>query len=602
MDHNTNYISPETAGSLPGLLFERLRRSPQQTAYQFFNAADNSWQTLNWQQVGFEVARWQQALLAENLQAGDRVALNLRNCKEWVFFDQAALSLGLIVVPLYPDDRPDNMAFILEDADVKLVLLQSGRQWQLLKAALSEHHALKKVVLLNPDQTDHGEIATVSSDDFLAQPTRPLQQIPLDGHKLASIIYTSGTTGRPKGVMLSHQNMLSVAYGGLQFFEIYQDDVFLSFLPLSHTLERTGGYYLPIMAGASVAYARSIPLLAEDMQQVQPTILIAVPRIFERIHDRMQQQLSQQSIIKRLIFKLTVNTGWKRFQWHQGRQRWSPQQLLWPLLSRLVINKFQQRLGGKLRLAVSGGAALPDYAARLFVGLQLNLLQGYGLTETSPVISVNPPERNDPASVGLPIKGVRVKIGEQQELLVKGPGNMLGYWNNHKATAQTIDPQGWLHTGDQARIGDSGHIYITGRIKDILVLSNGEKAPPADIEAAILSNALFEQALVVGEGQSHLAAMLVLDGEQWPELAQSLGLDPMQNSSLNDKKLHQHIIKLLRQSLHDFPAYARIRRVSLSLQPWTIENGLLTPTLKVKRPAVMARYQQEIDALFNNKD
>ena len=264
-----------------------------------------------------------------------------------------------------------------------------------------------------------------------------------------------------------------------------------------------------------------------------------------------------------------------------------------------MIDTFQQRLGGKLRLAVSGGAPLPGYAARLFIGLQLNLLQGYGLTETSPVISVNPPDRNDPASVGLPIKGVQVKIGEQQELLAKGPGNMLGYWNNHKATAQTIDSQGWLHTGDQARIGDSGHIYITGRIKDILVLSNGEKVPPADMEAAILSNSLFEQALVVGEGQSYLAAIIVFDGEQWPELAQSLGLDPMQNSSLNDKKLQQHVIKMLRQALHEFPAYARIRRIHLSLQPWTIENGLLTPTLKVKRPAVMARYQQEIDHLFS---
>lgn len=602
MSQNTDYISPDTAVSLPGLFFERLRRSPGQQAYRFFHAVDNTWQSLNWQQAAFQVARWQQALLAEKLQAGDRVALNLRNCKEWVFFDLAAMSLGLVVVPLYPDDRPDNMAFILEDADVKLVLLQSGRQWQLLKSALSEQHALKKVILLNPDQNDHGDIATVSMDDFLSQPTRPLQQPLLDGHKLASIIYTSGTTGRPKGVMLSHQNMLSVAYGSLQFFEIYQDDVFLSFLPLSHTLERTGGYYLPIMAGASVAYSRSIPLLAEDMQQVQPTILIAVPRIFERIHDRLQQQLRQQSSTKRLIFKLTVSTGWQRFQWQQGRQRWSPRQLLWPLLSKLVIHTFQQRLGGKLRLAVSGGAPLPSHAARLFIGLQLNLLQGYGLTETSPVISVNPPDRNDPDSVGLPIKGVQVKIGEQQELLTKGPGNMLGYWNNHKATAQTIDPQGWLHTGDQARIGDSGHIYITGRIKDILVLSNGEKIPPADIEAAILSHALFEQAMVVGEGESHLAAVLVFDGEQWPELAQSLGLDPMQNSSLSDKKLHQYVIKLLRQSLHNFPAYARIRRVSLSLQPWTIENGLLTPTLKVKRPAVMARYQQEIKGLFDNKD
>ncbi|MEX1201524.1 MAG: AMP-dependent synthetase/ligase [Methylophaga sp.] len=602
MSQNIDYISPDTAVSLPGLFYERLRRSPKQPAYRFFDADENTWQSLNWQQAAFQIARWQQALSAENLQVGDRVALNLRNSKEWVFFDLAAMSLGLVVVPLYPDDRPDNMAFILEDADVKLALLQSGRQWQLLKSALSEHSALKKVVLFNPDQNDQGDIATVSMDDFLSQPTRPLQQTTVDGHKLASIIYTSGTTGRPKGVMLSHQNMLAVAYGALQFFEIYQDDLFLSFLPLSHTLERTGGYYLPIMAGASVAYARSIPLLAEDMQQVQPTILIAVPRIFERIHDRLQQQLRQQSSIKRMIFKLTVSTGWQRFQWQQGRQRWSPRQLLWPLLSKLVVHTFQQRLGGKLRLAVSGGAPLPSHAARLFIGLQLNLLQGYGLTETSPVISVNPPDRNEPASVGLPIKGVQVKVGEQQELLTKGPGNMLGYWNNHKATAQTIDPQGWLHTGDQARIADSGHIYITGRIKDILVLSNGEKIPPADIEAAILSHALFEQAMVVGEGQSHLAAVLVFDGEQWPELAQSLGLDPMQNNSLSDKKLHQYVVKLLRQSLHNFPAYARIRRVSLSLQPWTIENGLLTPTLKVKRPAVMARYQQEISSLFDNKD
>lgn len=602
MTQSTDYITPEIAGSLPGLFFERLRRSPQQTAYRFFDTGENAWHQINWQQAAAEVARWQHALLAENLHAGDRVALNLRNCKEWAFFDLAALSLGLIVVPLYPDDRPDNMAFILEDADVKLVLLQSGRQWQLLKAALSEKHALQKVVLLNVEQTDHGAVSTVSYKDFINQPTRPLQQKPLDGHKLASIIYTSGTTGRPKGVMLSHQNMLSVAYGGLQFFEIYQDDVFLSFLPLSHTLERTAGYYLPIMAGASVAYARSIALLAEDMQQVRPTILIAVPRIFERIHDRLQQQLRQQSVIKRLIFNLTVNTGWQRFEWQQGRRRWSPQQLLWPLLGKLVINTFQQRLGGKLRLAVSGGAPLPAYAARMFIGLQLNLLQGYGLTETSPVISVNPPDRNEPGSVGLPIKGVQVKIGEQQELLAKGPGNMLGYWNNHKATAQTIDPQGWLHTGDQARIADSGHIFITGRIKDILVLSNGEKVPPADIESAILSNTLFEQALVVGEGQPYLAAILVFDGEQWPDLAQSLGLDPMQSSSLDSKKLQQHVIKLLRQSLHEFPAYARIRRVSLSLQPWTIENGLLTPTLKVKRPAVMDRYQQEIAGLFSGKD
>jgi len=228
------------------------------------------------------------------------------------------------------------------------------------------------------------------------------------------------------------------------------------------------------------------------------------------------------------------------------------------------------------------------------------LLQGYGLTETSPVISVNEPSSNDPASVGRAIQGVEVRIGKDEELEVKGPGNMLGYWNNHKATAQTIDADGWLHTGDKAHISESGHIYIVGRIKDILVLNNGEKVPPADIEAAIVSNGLIDQALVVGEGQPYLAALLVINGESWPQIAQQLGLDPLQNESLGSKVLQQHFVRLLRQWLFEFPAYARIRRVHLTLQPWTIENGLLTPTLKVKRALVEQRYDKEIKALYHD--
>ena len=400
--------------------------------------------------------------------------------------------------------------------------------------------------------------------------------------------------------MLSHHNMLSVAYGSLQFFEILPDDIFLSFLPLSHTLERTGGYYLPMMAGSKVVFSRSIPLLADDMRQVQPTIMIAVPRIFERIYDRVHKQLAEGSWLKRRIFKLAVKVGWKRFQYQQGRKYWSPSLLLWPLLHKLVVSKFHQRLGGKLRLAVSGGAALPTHAAKLFIGLDLVLLQGYGLTETSPVISVNEPSSNDPGSVGRAIQGVEVRIGKDEELEVKGPGNMLGYWNNHKATAQTIDADGWLHTGDKAHISESGHIYIIGRIKDILVLNNGEKVPPADIEAAIVSNGLIDQALVVGEGQPYLAALLVINGESWPQIAQQLGLDPLQNESLGSKVLQQHFVRLLRQWLFEFPAYARIRRVHLTLQPWTIENGLLTPTLKVKRALVEQRYDKEIKALYHD--
>jgi long-chain acyl-CoA synthetase len=398
--------------------------------------------------------------------------------------------------------------------------------------------------------------------------------------------------------MLSHHNMLSVAAGSLQYFDILMDDLFLSFLPLSHTLERTAGYYLPIMAGASVAYSRGIPQLADDIMQVKPTILIAVPRIFERIYSRLQSQLSEKGALSRLLFQANVRIGWAHFNYRQGRQGWRPGFLALPLLNKLVANKVLTRLGGRMRLAVSGGAPLPESAAKLFIGLGLNLLQGYGLTETSPVISVNEPANNYPGSVGRAIPGVAVKVGDNDELLARGPGNMLGYWNNHKATAQTIDAEGWLHTGDQARISETGHIYITGRIKDILVLSNGEKVPPADIESAIQSDELFDQALLIGEGESYLSALLVLNSDKWFSLAKQLKLDAMDSGSLSSKALQQFVVQRLRTLLHDFPAYAKIRRVSLTLEPWTVENGLLTPTMKVKRAKVIEHHQNDIRAMY----
>lgn len=590
-------ISVDEAQTLYGLFQQRVTRSPENTAYRSYDSDHKSWYDTSWQEVANHVARWQAALLKENLEPGDRVALNLRNCKEWVFFDQAAMGLGLVVVPLYPDDRPDNVAYILHDADVKLVLLQSINQWKRLAPSITDDHNLKRVVINNLDDETIDSPA-IYADEWLGEDANVLHQCPSKPEQLASIIYTSGTTGRPKGVMLSHHNMLSVSSGALLYFDIFPHDVFLSFLPLSHTLERTAGYYLAMMAGATVAYSRSIPLLAEDMLQVKPSIMIAVPRVFERIYTRLHNQLASKSFIARALFKLTVTVGWTRFQYQQKQIWWRPKFVLWPLLEKLVASKVQQRLGGNIRLIVTGGAALPQHVSKLFLGLGQNLIQGYGLTETSPVISVNEPNNNYPSSVGRPLPGITVKIGDNEELLVQGPGNMLGYWNNHKATAQTIDAQGWLHTGDQARIGESGHIYITGRLKDILVLSNGEKVPPSDVEAAILMDDIFEQALVVGEGESYLSALLVLNSEHWFTLAKQHQLDAFDTVSLQNKKLHREMIQRLRALLYSFPAYAKIRRITLTLEPWTIDNDLLTATMKVKRNKVIEFHQADIDTMY----
>lgn len=591
-------IPVEVAGTLAGLFQERLRRTPHDAAYRQFDRDSATWVDFDWWQVGEQVARWRAALAAERLRVGDRVAVLLRNSIEWVVFDQAAHYLGLVVVPLYTEDRPDNVAYILDDAQCALLLVQSVNHWQRLAPSLTQHATLRRVLVLDADALDIGDARVRSVADWLPDDAMLPSPLPTDPHALASIVYTSGTTGRSKGVMLSHHNMLSIAHAALTMVDCYQQDVFLSFLPLSHTLERTGGYYLPMMAGASVAFARSIAQLAEDLQTVRPTVLIAVPRIFERVYCRIQDQMACAPVVRRALFGLAVATGWRMFQYRQGRAGWSPSLILWPLLEKLVATKVWCKLGGRLRITVSGGAAIPLPVTRLFIGLGVPLLQGYGLTETSPVLCVNTLQDNDPASVGLALRGTELRIGEDDELLARGPGVMLGYWNNHAATAQMIDADGWLHTGDQARI-DNGHVYITGRIKDILVLSNGEKVPPADMEAAICLDPLIDQALVVGEGKPYLAALLVLNPEHWFGLAKSLGLDPYDPASLASDRLRDKVTRQLRQVLREFPGYAKIRRAALFLEPWTVENGLQTPTLKLKRAAVLERFSREVAELYD---
>jgi long-chain acyl-CoA synthetase len=352
-----------------------------------------------------------------------------------------------------------------------------------------------------------------------------------------------------------------------------------------------------MLAGASVAFARSIPQLGEDLQQIRPTGMFAVPRVFERVYRRILDQVQGRPAPVRWMFWLAVRAGWLSFEREQGRRGWHPLLVLWPFLRRTVATPVLAKLGGRLRITVSGGAPLPREVAHLFIGLGLPLLQGYGLTETSPVVSVNRLEDNDPDSVGLPLRGLEVRIGQDDELLIRGPSVMLGFWNNHAATAQMIDADGWLHSGDQARIA-KGHIYITGRIKDILVLSNGEKVPPADMEMAIGLDPLFEQVLVVGEGRSFLSALVVLAADLWPGLALEYGLDPERDQSLDDARLHKDLLRRIRDALRDFPGYAKIRRIALSLEPWSVDNGLLTPTLKVKRAEVLRRYADQLEQMY----
>jgi len=594
----SDVITPQQAGTLYGLFVERARRSPDKVAYRHFER--NEWRDLTWREMLAEVARWQAALAGLALQRGDRVAIMLRNCPYWVMFDQAAMSLGLVVVPLYTVDRPDNIAYIVNDAGIKVLLFENDEQWQALRTVRGQLCGVKRFVSID-SLRDSKEPRLQAMAEFLPETAQLQPAQPCDADTLASIIYTSGTTGKPKGVMLSHANMLINAHACLDFFPVNENDIFLSFLPLSHTFERTVGYYLSVMAGAKVAFARSIAQLSGDMHIIRPTILISVPRIYERIYGAVRTRLDESSALKRKLFDFTVDVGWARFLHQQGRGAWQASFLLWPLLQKLVAQKVLDHLGGRLRVALSGGAALSPEISRVFVGLGLPVIQGYGLTETSPVISGNHLENNYPDSVGQPIRDVQVKLGEQNALLVKGPNVMLGYWNNPEATRAIIDADGWLNTGDIVRISATGHIYITGRTKDIIVMSNGEKVPPADMEIALLHDPLFDQVMIFGEAHPYLVALAVVNAEAWQQFAKEIGVRADMPEALADSRVEGKVLERIARSLRGFPGYAHVRRVLLLREPWAMENDLLTPTLKLKRKKVAQQFADEIKHLYERR-
>jgi len=636
-------IEPAEAVTLHGLLRARAARSPQRVAYIQFepsagrpdgdgdgdgdgdDAGDGDgagrWTETTWSQFAAQVERWRRAVAAERFARGARAAVCMRNRREWAVFDQACLAAGLVVVPLYAEDRADNIAYILADTEAQLLLVENFGVWRQLESAVAAVDSLTRVVVVDGDgenKTENKNIETetkteTESDSRLLS----LQQWLASGARvdsaadaasndatqpddLATIVYTSGTTGKPKGVMLSHANILSNARAGLRSVAVFPADKFLSFLPLSHMFERTVGYYLPLMAGATVAFNRAVAELPADLAIQKPTIMISVPRIFERAHAAIAERLARGPAPARWLFNLAVDVGWRRFERAQGRAGWHPKLLLWHALDALVARKVRRRFGGDLKCVISGGAPLAAHIARVFIALGVDILQGYGLTETSPTLSVNTRARNKPASIGLPFIGTEIRLSKSGELQSRGPGIMRGYWRNEAATRACIDAQGWFSSGDLARIDADGFLFITGRSKDIIVTATGEKVPPADMEVAICEDALFEQAMVVGEGRAFLSAVVVLNAQQWRDCAAKLGVDADDDAALATATAETFMRERIAARLRDFPGYAAVHRVCATLAPWTTEDGTLTPTLKIKRAVLRERFAAQLDAFYRD--
>lgn len=590
----------------------RARQIPQTVALRQYDRKEKAWKDVTYASLDKQITAWRRALEALHLERGARVAILLNNSVDAVLADQAVLANGLIPVPLHAIDTPGSSAFILIDSQSSALITNKADRWGLIEKTNVPMPDLKHVILTEEtginEKDEHRQI--LSKDIWLAS-GKDIQELP-EGPKsedLAAIVYTSGTTGRPKGVMLTHHNVVENVISTLIHIAPAPKPgyIFLSFLPLSHTFERTAGYYLALGMGCTITYNRSIMLLAEDLRTVKPDVLISVPRIYEKIYARINEQLGKKPAIARWLFNCAVNVGWRKFcaenKLPVSKSPWQfADSFTGPILKKLVADKVLEQFGGNLKVAIAGGAALNGKVARVFGGLGLAPIQGYGMTEASPIIAGNSLTLNQPDTVGKLFSNLQMRLApETHEIQIRGSSIMKGYWKRPEDTARVLDSEGWLSTGDVGEINETGLLRIKGRIKEIIVTSTGEKVPPVDLELALETDPLFSQAYVVGENKPFISAVTVLNPEEWKKLAAELKVSASE-ASLKLTSVRTAILKRVKAAAADFPHYALPRKVLLTLKPWTIENGLLTPTLKLKRTPLAKFFKKEIDEIYEKHD
>ena len=584
----------------------RAKIAPHTEALRQFDRRSNSWERISYRDLDERIQQWRKAFCKLGLQSGDRVAILLPNGVDAICCDQAVLANGCVPVPLHAIDTAGSSAFIIADSQASVLVTNRQSRWDAIYLTHTVMPNLRHVIFTeesSPESRQDG-VQQWDLESWLAT-GHGVTELPAAPNEedLAAIVYTSGTTGRPKGVMLTHKNVVSNVINTLKTVSPRPGDVFLSFLPLSHTFERMAGYYLALGMGCTIVFTRSIQQLAEDFRIVRPNVIISVPRIYERIYAKVQNKLARESKFVRFLFSWAVEVGWRRFCRKYGLPITEESfafldPIVWPILERLVSKTLLNQFGGQLRIAISGGAALNSKVAKAFCGLGLPIIQGYGMTESSPIIAGNSLSYNHPSTVGKPLPQTQVRLGEDNEIQVSSPSVMKGYWNRPQATREAFTEDGWLKTGDVGEFDSEGFLRIVGRIKEIIVTSTGEKVPPADLELAIEIDPLFEQAYVIGENRPFISTIVVLNKEEWRKLAETLDLDPNDPESLMATVTRNAILKRIKSAVKDFPQYALPRNVHMTLEPWTIENGLLTPTLKLKRKVLAEKFAPQIQALY----
>jgi len=569
--------SVEQHGEKPALLVKR----------------EKQYRPITYTELGRRVYALARALHELGVRKGDRVAILAENCPEWAITDWATLCLGAITVPIYPTLTAPQVGEILRDSEPKVLVVSDKKQLRKACEAVEGTGLNPQMICIEPDSGSE----TPSFEQMLNQPgalTESELRALVDASQpddIITFIYTSGTTGEPKGAMLTHRNLISNIEATLELIDWRPDDVFLSFLPLSHVFERMGGHFLPIYAGLTIAYAESLFTLANDIVEIKPTLMLGVPRFYASVMDRILASVRQMPPLRQKLFYRMLEVGKVYAQcWREGRSAPLGVRLQHAVLDKLVAAKIRERVGGRLRYFVSGGAALPKEVAEFFHAFGILIIEGYGLTETSPVLTVNPPNAPRFGSVGKPIRGVEIKIAEDGEILARGPNIMLGYYKKPEATAAAIDPDGWFHTGDVGHMDADGYLYITDRKKDILVLANGKNVAPQPIENLLKQSELVQEAVVYGDGMSAPVALIVPNIDALRAFAKQAGIEADGDALLNHDAIQKRFRQELERVNRELADFQRLKGFRLISKPFSIETGELTPTLKVKRRVVAEKY------------
>ncbi|MEO6194752.1 MAG: long-chain fatty acid--CoA ligase [Thermoanaerobaculia bacterium] len=552
------------------------------------------------------VRRLSKALLELGVERGDRVALMSENGPHWPAVDFATLCAGAVLVPVYPTLLPDQSSYIAGNCGAKVVIAETAAHLEGFLAHIDKLPDVRHFVLIKGTSSDPRVItldkllekgAGADAAEFEAR-ARAVQ--PDD---LATFIYTSGTTGTPKGVMLTHRNIASNVSSGLSVLGLDRKFVVLSFLPLSHSFERTVDYCY-FLEGCTIAYAESVALVSQNMQEVKPHVFVSVPRVYEKVYSKVQEGVAAGSPIKQKLFAWAVGVGRKALPYRLKKRK--PPGFLGiqlDLADKLVFSKIKARLGGRFEFAISGGAPLARDIAEFFWGAGLPIYEGYGLSETSPVISVNTREHVKMGAVGQPIPGVEVRIAEDGEILSKGPNIMKGYWGMEKETAEVIDAEGWFHTGDIGEVDSEGFLRITDRKKELIINAYGKNVAPAPIENTLKGSRFIGQAVVIGDRRKFLAALLVPDFEALKPWAEKQGIGAADNEKLiADPKVRELIGKEVTAVNANLAGFEKIVAWELLPNEFTLETGEITPTLKVKRRVVSQKYGDVIDRLYAEAD